>query len=398
LTSMPGKTLRGGLWLLGGLCFAGGLAGLSVSITGPILVDIARSYHVSEALAGQLMTVASLAGVIGTLAVSPLLDHFGRRNGITASLVAMALACLVCALAPSFAVLAAGYCVVGLSGYMLFAQVLAAVGDLYRGELVSKAMGWVTFGNVGFTMVGMPVAGQLAARLSWPWGFTFLGICALPTAMMAWRLIPAGSKTVRHEGLSYSTAFARLHRSRTAITMLATLGLTCASYYGFSTYMAVVGKEMLAASTAAIGTVFSVRYLGAMLLGLSAGLVLRVADWRFTAAAAVVCAVISLAVYLVPGSVLLMGVDNLIYGFAVGAIDVGINAMLAEVDAGGRGVVMAMRSVMDSLGGVVGPALGGLALALGGLSLAASLFALLALAAALVLLAGRQPSPVVICK
>ncbi len=41
------------------LCFSAGLAGLSVAVTGPLLVDIAGTYRISVALAGLAAAFAA---------------------------------------------------------------------------------------------------------------------------------------------------------------------------------------------------------------------------------------------------------------------------------------------------------------------------------------------------
>ncbi|MHB0878356.1 MAG: MFS transporter [Anaerolineae bacterium] len=368
-------------WLLPVLSFCGGVAGLGVSITSPIIVDISRGYGVSEAAAGQLMTVASIAGAVGTLALAPLLDRFGRRRGITLALATLALSCVGAALAPSFAALSVFYCIVGLSAYMLYAQILATVGDTYRGDALGRGMAWITFGNVGLIMLAMPAVGWLSVRAGWQSAFLLLGACAVPAAICAWLGVPAGLHGSHAGRVDYRQAFTGLRRSRSALILLGTFGLVTASYYGFATYMAVVADRALAATTAQVSVAISLRFLGSVLIGVAAGSVLKIANWRMAAVASAVCALLTLAVYLAPGSLALLSAENLVYGVAIGVIDIGINAMLAALDTGSRGVVMAMRSVMDSAGGVVGPALGGAALLLGGTAAAGWLFALFAFAA-----------------
>ncbi|MHB0876429.1 MAG: MFS transporter [Anaerolineae bacterium] len=368
-------------WLLPVLSFCGGVAGLGVSITSPIIVDISRGYGVSEAAAGQLMTVASVAGAIGTLVLAPLLDRFGRRRGITLAMTTLALSCVGAALAPTFVALSVCYCITGLSAYMLYAQILATVGDTYDGDALGRAMAWITFGNFALVMLAMPAVGWLTVAAGWRSAFLLLGACAVPAAFCAWVGVPVGLRSEHSDKIDYREAFAGLRHSRSALILLGTFGLVAASYYGFSTYLAVVADRALAATTAQVSVAISLRFLGSVLIGVAAGSVLRVANWRTTAVASAASGAIILGMYLVPGSLALLSVENLLYGVAIGVIDIGINAMLAALDTGSRGVVMAMRSVMDSAGGVAGPALGGAALLLSGTSGAGLLFALFAFAA-----------------
>ena len=137
---------RTGTKALLGLCFAAGLAGLSVSIIRPILVDIAHTYSISVALSGQLVTIAAVAGMLGNLGLSPLMDRVGRREAIVAVLATMALFSGVCTFASSFVALCAAYSVVGMCAYLLLALAIAGAGDLYEGPGLGRALGWIAAG------------------------------------------------------------------------------------------------------------------------------------------------------------------------------------------------------------------------------------------------------------
>jgi len=89
-------TARAARWGLPILCLGAGLAGLSISVSGPILVDIARSYGISVAWANQLTTVASFAGMARMLGLSPLVDRIDRRQPLLATLLLLVVAALLC--------------------------------------------------------------------------------------------------------------------------------------------------------------------------------------------------------------------------------------------------------------------------------------------------------------
>jgi len=379
-------------WCLPAVCLAAGLAGLSVTITGPILVDIAEGYGITVALAGQLMTVASLAGMGGTLGLSPLLDRVGRREAITITLAGMTAASLGCAIAgggrefrppsPGFVILCVFYGLVGLGGYTLVALALAAIGDLYQGRELGWAMGWLVAGNMGITVVSLPIISALADRVAWPLAFVFYAALASAAAVVVHRSLPAGLCTAGAAHASYAAGFRRVFSNKAVLALLVTVAVYHASVYGFGTYIGAVAIERLGATTAQAGPILSVRLLGTVLAGLLAGRFLRATDWRLTATAALVCAVLSVAVYGARGSIATFVIMAALHGATIGVMDVGLNSLVVSVDAGGRGSVTALRSVMDSLGGVVGPALGGAIIAGSGYPGAGRLFALLALAAA----------------
>jgi len=352
-------------WALVALCGGAGLAGLSVSVTGPILVDIAQGYGVSVAVAGQLMTVASLAGMFGTLGLSPLLDRVGRRRSISITLAGVSLSALACSVAPSFIVLSLAYCLVGLGGFTLLALVLAAVGDLYQKPELGRAMGWVVAGNVGFMVVFLPLMAVIAEWLGWRFTFLVLAGLALVVAGGVRRALPAGVRTRSQEGRRYHSALGGILRSRSVAMLLVTVALTHAAMYGGRTYLGAFAIEHLGATTGEVGPMFSARSLGIAVAGVLAGRFLQATDWRVTASAALMLGATAVAIYALPRDLLCLGAIVVMHGLAIGTLDVGLNSLLASVEGGGggRGVLMAYRSVMDSLGGILGPALSGAVMA-----------------------------------
>ena len=369
-------------WCLPAICLAAGLAGLSVTVTGPILVVIADRYGITVALAGQLVTVASLAGMVGTLGLSPLLDRIGRREAIFITLAVMALAALACAAAPTFAILCAVYGLLGLGGYTLLALVLAAIGDLYQGQSLGRAMGWLVAGNMGVVVLALPVVSALADWVGWPMSFVFYAALASATAVFIHMVLPAGLCLRRSQHVGYLAAFGRVLRNRAVLALLVTVAVYHASVYGSGTYIGAVAIERLSASTAQTGPILSARFFGTALAGVLAGRFLRATDWRLTVVAALICSALSVAVYAARGSLWWFGAMALFHGATVGVMDVALNSLIVSVDASGRGSVTALRSVMDSMGGVVGPAMGGALIAASGYPAAGWLFAALALGAA----------------
>lgn len=372
-----------GAWCLPAICFAAGLAGLSVAITSPILVDIAHTLGATVALTGQLMTVASLAGMGGTFGLSPMLDRIGRRQAITITLAVMALASLVCAAAPSFLLLCIAYGLVGLGGYTLLALCLAAMGDLYQGKELGKRMGWLVFGNMGLGVVALPIVSTLAAYVGWRYGFVFyagLALCATAVVRMA---VPGDLCPARSERVGYVGALRRVFGNRVVLALLVTVAFYHSSVYGFATYVGATAIQRLGATTAQTGPIISLCRLGCVLAGLGVGRMFRATDWRLTAAACLVCAASTIGAYALAGGLVVFTILAMIQGATTGVMDVALNSLVVSVESSGRGSVTALRSVMDSLGGVVGPAMGGAVVAASGYPATGWLFGLLAVGAAI---------------
>ena len=375
----PGHSAR---HTLPALCLSAGLAGLSVGIIRPILVDIARAFAISVALAGQLMTAAAVAGLVGNLARAPIVDRINRRTAIIVTLSVMTLAALGSALAPSFSALAIAYAVVGLGGITLVALVIASAGDLYVGPQRGRTLGWILFGNMGVGLVLLPLLSVLADRAGWPAAFYGFSVLAALTTISALVFLPVNLRRQHPERLGYLATLGTVLRNRVAVALLATIAANHASIYGFSTYAGAVAVERFGATTGQTGLVLTARALGMAAAGILVARFFRTSDWRFAAAASIAGAGFGLLGYTTGRSLWWYGVMMLLYGATAGAADIAMIGLLLEAEPERRGAITALRSVMEGVGGITGPATGGAVIAAASYGAAGWLFAGMALVAA----------------
>ena len=92
-----------------------GTAVASLYYAQPLLHTLGRAFSVSAGTAGLIVTIGQLGFVGGLALLVPLGDVLERRGLIAATLLATAAGLVVCALAPGFAVFAAGTALVGVS-------------------------------------------------------------------------------------------------------------------------------------------------------------------------------------------------------------------------------------------------------------------------------------------
>ncbi len=356
----------------------------------PILVDIADAFAITVAMAGQLMTAAALAGLVGNLALSPVMDRVDRRTAIVGALAVMTLASLGCAAAPAFAALMVAYAAVGLAGITLLALIIAAAGDLYDETHRGQALGWILAGNVGVGLVFLPLLAAWAGWAGWRVVFIGLAIMAALATILARVFLPAGLRAPQAERLGYLATFQHVLRNRVAVALLVTVAAYHASIYGVSTFAGAVAVERFGATTAQTGLILAARALGMVVAGVLAARFSRTADWRIAAAGGIAGAVLGLIGYTVVPRLWGYAVTILLHGGMVGAADIAVVGLLLETEPNRRGSIAAMRSVMEGVGGSTGPAAGGAVIAASGYGAAAWLFTGMALiGAATVAVAAR---------
>ena len=128
----------------------------SVTMIGPLLLDISRDLGISLGQAGLLAAAAAVPQALGSPFSGLLSDRFGRRPLIVLALGGVGLLGFAAALAPSFFVLAAIRFVAGLVGCLAPTSLMAAVGDLFPAERRSRAMGWFNMGFSFAAIAGVP--------------------------------------------------------------------------------------------------------------------------------------------------------------------------------------------------------------------------------------------------
>ncbi|CAN5847144.1 MFS transporter [soil metagenome] len=136
-------------------------------------------------LDGYLLALGALILVAGAFS-----DSFGRRTVLRAGLGVFAVASLLCALAPSGAVLVAARCLQGLGAAFLVPSSLAMMNARFTGAEQARAIGiWTAWTGTAF-VVGPLLGGVLVDALNWRWIFAINLVPLALTLFLTTRLEP----------------------------------------------------------------------------------------------------------------------------------------------------------------------------------------------------------------
>ncbi len=132
----------------------------------PLLADIAHNFSVSEGAVGFIATLSQLGYAAGLLFIVPLGDSFDRRNLITLTLIAVTIALIGTALAPSIGLLTIASFAVGVTTIVPqiiipFAATLAQPQQ--RGRVVGTVMSGLLIG----VLLARTISGFVGAHLGW---------------------------------------------------------------------------------------------------------------------------------------------------------------------------------------------------------------------------------------
>lgn len=347
-----------------------------VLVLSPILVDVARDFGVSTAVAGQLRLAAVPVAVLVAVAVARS-GRLAIRSLLSVGAALVAVGSVASAAAPSFLLLALAQVPIWVGAAVLVAGGVAAAGSwgaaAERGRTTARALA----GPPAAWIVGMPLIGAVSEV---HWRLAFLAL-PLPAALLALAAL-AARPTHDSEALPGAT-LTRLLREPGALAWATGELLANAAWAGTLVFSGALFVDHHGASAEVTGILLSlvaVAYLaGNQLAGRRTGPNLRRALVRADLGAGVgvlllwavaptiaVTVVIFCAAASAAAARTLWGTS---YGFVI--------AGERKLEAG------AVRAVATQLGYLIGSLLGGLALAVGGYALMGPVFAALFAAAAL---------------
>lgn len=333
---------------------------------GPLLVEIAREFDTSVAVAGQLAAATFASWAIFAPLVGPISDSFGRRPVALAGLSLMGSCILAAAFAPNFIVLMVLLIGTGLGGAMIPPNSMAAIADVVasenRGRAISAAQGISTMSAV----IGVPVVAVLASVGDWRLPFIVCGALLLATFAFSWVWYPK-SHAMGPRSFSFFSRFKELGSMPVfrfgmlanltqRIGFFAVVGYMAA--YLIDTYDMSVGETAIPLAVVGSGAV-----VGSLWAGLFASHKNRL---NFVAVGILVGGFAGALMFATDPSI---WVTVAIAFVAVCLLSIGWPVFITfatDVAGQSRATAVGMMGASNRLGGVGGAAVGGAFLAIGG--------------------------------
>jgi predicted MFS family arabinose efflux permease len=149
----------------------------------PLLGEISRTFRISAAESGTLITATQLGYALGVLLLVPLGDSLNRRRFIPLMMLLAVLGLVLSALAPTYFALLSGLTLVGLAsvaGQLL----LPLAGDLAREDQRGQVIGTIAAGILIGIMLSRFFSGVVAGAFGWR--AIYFGAAALNVLFAMW--------------------------------------------------------------------------------------------------------------------------------------------------------------------------------------------------------------------
>lgn len=353
------------LWLFA-LTLAAFATGTDDMVIAGILPAVSADLSVSEATAGQLVTVYSLAYGLGAPAMAILVARFARRPVLLTATILFTLTNIGMALAPSYPALMALRVVAALAAATITPTALATVAALAPPENKGRYLSLVTAGITVALVVGVPIGTWIGGFLGWRATMVFVALLGV-LAIAGMTGLPRGE---RSSALTLREQFAPLRRPTI-------LGVTVALVIGGAggmmpyIYLAPVMRQFTGGGTEALGLaimVFGVFGVVGVLLG---G---RGSDFwgpGFTVTASLGSTVAMMALLAVLGATFAKGalpftafvVIVVVWAVGIWALTPPLQSWLLRRSSGAEGAVLALQTSGMYLGFSLSGSLGGAVLA-----------------------------------
>ncbi len=311
----------------------------------------------TPAQAGQLMTIYAVAYAI----LSPLLvavsGKVGRRRIMAAGFVLYALAALVSALAPNFAVL--GFArIIAAAGAGIFTPLAAAVAaGLYPEEQRAKVLAAVFFGLTISQVVGVPAGSWIAYTFGWRWALWMVFALALPCIWLIWTRVPVG---IKFQPVSMRDLRDVMGEGRVMLAIGFT-GSFIGSQYVLFTYIAPLLAETMDFGRNGITMVLMVSGFGAVAGNILGGFLSDRFGWRITLTGLCLTQMCVMPMYsLLPLNMPQLFVLVFIWAMASWSFMAAQQVRLINLAGHRAPVVLALNAAAIYVGAAIGSAVGGM--------------------------------------
>ncbi len=207
------------------------------------LPAIARNLQVSLALVGTLLSWYALVAALTTIPLVRWTAHWPRRRTLVISLTCLTASQVISALAPSFAVLAAGRVLCALTHGLLWSVIAPIATRLVPPSHAGRATTSIYVGTSLALVVGSP----LTAAMSLMWGWRVAVVCVTVAAAIvtvaAQMMLP--EMVLTEDQLRHVGPRSRHHRNKRLITVSLLAMVAVTGHFVSYTFIVVIIRNVV---------------------------------------------------------------------------------------------------------------------------------------------------------
>lgn len=172
--------------------------GLTEFVIAGLLPEVAADFHVTEAVAGGLISGYALAVAVGAIALTAALTRVDRRHALLALMILFIAGNVLSALAPNYGLMLVGRILAALCHGAFFGIGSVVATDLVPAERKAAAISVMFTGLTVANVLGVPLGtflGQAAGWRSTFWAISAVGVLAFAGIAILTPATPAAGGT-----------------------------------------------------------------------------------------------------------------------------------------------------------------------------------------------------------
>lgn len=169
------------------LAMTGFISILTETLPAGLLPQVSEGLGVSEALAGQTVTVYAIGSVIAAIPLTVATQGWRRRTVLLTAIIGFLLFNTITALSSSYALTMAARFFAGIAAGLSWSLLAGYARRMVRPALQGRALALAMVGTPVALSLGVPLGTWLGALVGWR--VAFVGMSVLTLALIAWVLL-----------------------------------------------------------------------------------------------------------------------------------------------------------------------------------------------------------------
>lgn len=333
---------------------ATGLVIANIYYNQPLLVDVANTYHINSAKAGQVSTLTQIGYAAGMLLFAPLADMLKRKRLMLFDLSISVIALLVAASASSIHILLIACFFVGVFSHipqLLMPMAAHLANPAERGKKIGVVMSGLLIG----ILLSRTLSGFICAHYGWRAVFYMAAGLMVIVWVFIYFLLPEINPSYKGTYKNLLTSMLHLVKNEPTLRIAAVRGALCfACFSAFWTTLAFLLKQNFNQGSDIAGLFGLVGASGALAAGMMGRLSDRMDAFKLTTAT-IVLLILSFVIFIFSGySIVGLVIGVIAMDMGMQATHLSNQALIFALDPNARNRINTIYMVTYFLGGAAG--------------------------------------------
>jgi len=327
----------------------------------PLLGDIALSYHINSAKAGQVAVFTQIGYAIGLLFIVPLGDMFERRRLMLIDLVFVITSLIIAASAPNINVLLVSSLFVGITS-VIPQLLIPMAAHLAEPHERGKKIGFIMSGLLVGILASRTISGFVGQHLGWRAMFYIAAGMMVVIWLLVYFQLPKVEADYSGKYKDLMKSLTHLIKQEPVLRLASLRGALCfACFSAFWTTLVFLLKSNFNLGADVAGAFGLLGVLGAVAAGYMGRLTDKMDSFKLSAFT-IILIIVSFVLFLLSGSsLIILGIGVILMDVGVQATHIGNQAIIFSLNPSARNRINTVYMTTYFVGGSTGTFLATLA-------------------------------------